>query len=229
MIHPCCSRCATYPPNTTPEALEAAAAATFEAYKQTLAADRHRLMDRYELCDVGMKVVGVGSVGTISMVLLLRGRDLNDPLFLQAKEADPSVLEEHLGPSEFDNHGRRVVEGQRLVQAQTDIFLGWSEGHGPEQHDFYLRQLRDWKGSVEIERAKPHELAFYAALRGLTLARGHARSGDPVAIRAYAGSGTNLDRAITAFAESYAKQNHDDFTRFQQAIADGRLEVAGKD
>jgi uncharacterized protein (DUF2252 family) len=214
------------PNEQDPAMLESAAAAAFEAYKETLADDCRVLLDRYELCDVGMKVVGVGSVGTLAMLLLLRGRDDGDPLLLQAKEADASVLEEHLGQSEYDNHGRRVVEGQRLVQAQTDIFLGWTAGLGPQRRHFYVRQLRDWKGSVEIEGGTPKRLRFYAGLCGLTLARGHARSGDAAAIQAYAGRGANLDRAMTAFAESYAKQNREDFERFQQAITDGRLEVA---
>jgi uncharacterized protein (DUF2252 family) len=207
--------------------LEAAAIAAFENYKQTLDDSRHRLLDHYDVVDVGIKVVGVGSVGTRCLLLLLRGRDENDPLFLQAKEAGPSVLEDHLLPSAYDNEGRRVVEGQRLVQAQSDIFLGWTEGLGPDHRHFYVRQRRDWKGSAEIETGgSPDQLCFYAGLCGLTLARGHARSGDAEAIRAYAGRGDTLDQAITDFAEAYAVQNLEDYDQFRQAIADGRLETA---
>jgi uncharacterized protein (DUF2252 family) len=206
-------------------ALEQVAAEAFEAYKSTLEDHRHALLDRYELVDVGVKVVGVGSVGTRCLVLFLIGRDENDPLFLQAKEAGASVLEDHLPPTRYDNHGRRVVEGQRAIQAQTDIFLGWTAGATGERH-FYLRQLRDWKGSAEIEEATPDQLSFYAELCGLTLARGHARSGDSEAIRAYAGRSDTLDRSITEFAERYARQNLEDYERFTQAITDGRLESA---
>ncbi len=214
------------PDEADPSVFESAATAAFQAYEQTVDDHMRFLLDRYELIDIGVKVVGVGSVGTRCLVLLLEGRDDQDPLFLQAKEANASVLEEHLGPSRFDNHGRRVVEGQRLTQAQTDIFLGWTEGKELEGRHFYVRQLRDWKGSVEVEGATPNQLAFYAGLCGTTLARGHARSGDATAIRAYCGGGGALDNAITAFAESYAAQNLEDFHRFEEAIASGRLEVA---
>lgn len=196
----------------------------YEKYTETLSDDRRWLLDRYSVVDFGLKVVGVGSVGTRCLIILLQGRDDGDPLFLQAKEATASVLEEFLEPSPYDNHGRRVVEGQRMIQAQSDVFLGWMRGR--EDHDFYMRQLRDWKGSVEIEKATPGQLDFYARLCGYTLARGHARSGDPVAIQSYAGKGDTLDRAVTAFAERYAKQNLEDYEAFCQAIADGRLEVA---
>jgi len=205
-------------------ALEASALEAFDDYKSTLNDDRHWLVDRYTPIDVGIKVVGVGSVGTRCLIILLEGRDGDDPLFIQAKEATASVLEEHLGPSPYRNHGRRVVEGQRMIQAQSDIFLGWTEGRGG--FDFYMRQLRDWKGSVEIDAVTPNQLRFYAWLCGRTMARGHARSGDPVAISSYAGKSDNLDRAVTAFAEAYTVQNLDDFGRFQAAIDDGRLEVA---
>lgn len=211
------------------EEIEALAVAAFEAYKPTLDEARRRLIERYTLMDVGVKVVGVGSVGTRALLLLLRGRNDEDPLFLQAKEADASVFEEFLDPSRYPNHGQRVVEGQRLVQAQSDIFLGWTVGEGPDNRDYYVRQLRDWKGSVEIDDATPAQLAFYAGLCGLTLARGHARSGDPEVIHGYVGSGTRLDEAIAEFAHSYARQNDEDYERFQQAIRDGRLEVAESD
>ncbi|KAA0233648.1 MAG: hypothetical protein JJLCMIEE_03205 [Acidimicrobiales bacterium] len=205
-------------------ALEAAALEAFDNYKSTLSDDRHWLLNRYTPVDVGIKVVGVGSVGTRCLIILLEGRDRDDPLFLQAKEATASVLEEHLEPSPYRNHGRRVVEGQRMIQAQSDIFLGWTEGR--EGVHFYLRQLRDWKGSVEVETVTPNQLRFYASLCGRTMARGHARSGDPVAISSYMGKSDNLDRAVTAFAEAYAVQNLEDYQRFNSAIDDGRLEVA---
>ena len=205
------------------------AVAAFEAYQPTLDEARRRLIQRYTLMDVGVKVVGVGSVGTRALLLLLRGRADDDPLFLQAKEANASVLEEFLGPSTHANHGQRVVEGQRLVQAQSDIFLGWTAGGGPDRRDYYVRQLRDWKGSVEVEDATPEQLSFYARLCGLTLARGHARSGDPEMISGYTGRGSNLGDAVSDFADAYARQNDEDYERFQQAIADGRLEVAARD
>jgi uncharacterized protein (DUF2252 family) len=207
------------------DAVEGAAHEAFENYKATLDDARHRLIDRYRLLDIGMKVVGVGSAGTRCLILLLEGRDERDALFLQAKEAGPSVLETSLGPSPYPNHGQRIVEGQRLVQAESDIFLGWTEGKIEGRH-FYIRQLRDWKGSVEIEGGTPDQLRFYADLCGRILARGHARSGDAVAIRAYCGGSDRLDRAVTDFAEGYTGQNLDDFGRFREAIDSGRLEAA---
>ncbi len=206
------------------DALEGAAYEAFEAYKATLDDARHFLLDRYRLVDIGVKVVGVGSVGTRCLIFLLVGRDQGDPLFLQGKEAGPSVLEEHLAPSPYPNHGQRVVEGQRLVQAESDIFLGWTEGKIEGRH-FYLRQLRDWKGSVEIDGGTPNQLRFYADLCGRTLARGHARSGDAASIAAYAGTSNRLDRAVTAFAEAYSAQNLEDYARFREAIDSGRLEA----
>ncbi len=214
------------PDGSDAEELRAAAADAFEAYKPTLDDAWRHLVEQYTLMDVGMKVVGVGSVGTRALVLLLRGRDDEDPLFLQAKEADSSVLEEFLAPSTYANHGQRVVEGQRLIQAQSDIFLGWTAARGPSRRDYYVRQLRDWKGSVEIEEATPKRLAFYAGLCGLTLARGHARSGHAEEITAYAGRRDRLDRAITDFSEAYARQNTEDYEQFQGAIHDGRIEAA---
>jgi uncharacterized protein (DUF2252 family) len=205
-------------------ALEAAALRVLESYKDSLNDDRRWLLDRYTPIDVGVKVVGVGSVGTRCLIILLTGRDGDDPLFLQVKEAVPSVLEPHLDPSPYANEGRRVVEGQRLVQARSDLFLGWAASD--EGRHFYLRQLRDWKGTVEIEGATPDELRFYAGLCGRTLARGHARSGDPVAIAAYAGGGDPLDRAVCDFAEAYAAQNQVDYERFLGAVEGGRLPVA---
>ncbi len=208
-----------------PDVLEGAALEALETYKSTLNADRHWLLDRYRLVDIGLKVVGVGSVGTRCIILLLQGRDEADSFFLQAKEAQASVLEAHLGASPYDNNGRRIVEGQRLAQAQSDIFLGWTEGRIEHRH-YYVRQLRDWKGSVEIEGATPEQLTFYADLCGRTLARGHARSGDPLAISSYMGKSGTFDRSIAAFAEAYAAQNLEDFARFEAAIGSGRLEAA---
>jgi uncharacterized protein (DUF2252 family) len=207
-----------------PDVLEGAALEALETYKSTLNADRHWLLDRYRLVDIGLKVVGVGSVGTRCIILLLQGRDEADSFFLQAKEAQASVLEAHLGDSPYQNNGRRVVEGQRLAQAQSDIFLGWTEGRIEGRH-FYVRQLRDWKGSVEIDGGTPDQLRFYADLCGRILARGHARSGDAASIAAYAGRSDRLDRAITAFAEAYAAQNLEDFAHFRDAIDSGRLEA----
>jgi uncharacterized protein (DUF2252 family) len=204
-------------------AMEAAAYAAFDLYKDTLADDRRCLLDRFTPVDIGVKVVGVGSVGTRCFIVLLQGRDRTDPLFLQIKEAGRSVLEEFLVPSVYPNQGRRVVEGQRLTQAQSDIFLGWTEG-GLEGRHYYVRQLRDWKGSAEVEGATPDQLMYYAQLCGMTMARGHARTGDPIAIAAYMGKGDTLDRAITEFADAYTEQNKRDYGRFRAAIDAGRLE-----
>lgn len=197
----------------------------FEAYKPTLHDDRRHLIDRYRVVDIGFKVVGVGSVGTRCFIVLLEGRDHTDPLFIQVKEADASVLEEHLGPSPYAHHGRRVVEGQRMIQSESDIFLGWTDG--PDGQQYYVRQLRDWKGSFDVEGADAERLRFYARLCGHTLARGHARSGDAAAIHAYAGRSDTLDRAIVGFAEAYAARNLADYRLFLAAIDDGRLPVAG--
>ncbi|MEZ5170709.1 MAG: DUF2252 domain-containing protein [Acidimicrobiia bacterium] len=212
------------PAEYDPRALEALVRRALESYKGTLSDERRWLLDQYTPIDVGIKVVGVGSVGTRCVIVLFQGRDGGDPLFLQAKEAEASVLEEHLEPSPYENSGRRVVEGQRLAQAQSDIFLGWTEGL--EGRQFYVRQLRDWKGSVEVEDGSPRQMRFYAGLCGRTLARGHARSGDPIAIAAYVGKGTVLDHALADFSEAYAAQNMDDYERFQEAIDNGRLEVS---
>jgi uncharacterized protein (DUF2252 family) len=203
-------------------ALEGVVHAGLEAYKESLSDDRRCLLDRFKIVDVGVKVVGVGSVGTRCLIVLLEGRDRQDPLFLQIKEAGPSVLEEHLDASVYANHGRRVVEGQKLTQAESDIFLGWTEG-GLEGFHFYVRQLRDWKGSVALDTGTPEQLAFYARLCGMTLARGHARTGDAVAIASYLGKSDSLDRAITDFSEGYADQNQRDYEAFTTAIHDGRL------
>ncbi|MFM8305184.1 MAG: DUF2252 domain-containing protein [Actinomycetota bacterium] len=205
------------------DALLEAAWASFEAYKDTLPDDRRSVLERYRPLDVGLKVVGVGSVGTRCLAMLLEGHDRNDPLFLQLKEATGSVYEGPLPVSRYDHHGRRVVEGQRLVQAVSDMFLGWTTG--PSNRHFYVRQLRDWKWSVDLGIVPIESLRNYAALCAWTLARGHARSGDSVAIDAYLGAGTNLDRALVAFAQQYATRNAQDYEEFLAAIESGHIEA----
>jgi uncharacterized protein (DUF2252 family) len=196
------------------------------SYRQTLEYDRRVLLEEFRLTDIARKVVGVGSVGTRAWIALMLGRDGQDPLFLQLKEAEASVLEEFLGPSEFSNHGERVVTGQRLMQASSDIFLGWlhvAEGIDGSDRDFYGRQLKDWKGSAEIERMKPSGLNAYGRLCGWTLARAHARSGDRIAIAAYLGKGTAFDRAIVEFSRAYAEQNERDYRALTAAVKSGRI------
>jgi len=207
-----------------PDAIADAAIATFEAYADTLHDDTRSVLERFRPLDIGIKVVGVGSVGTRCLVLLMEGHPRDDPLFLQIKEATTSVYEEFLEPSPYDHHGRRVVEGQRLAQSVNDIFLGWTTG--PEGRHFYVRQLRDWKFSVDLATVPVDELRNYAALCAWTLARGHARSGDAVAIDAYVGPNDRLDRAISAFAQDYADLNAKDYEAFRAAVHDGRLEAA---
>jgi hypothetical protein len=173
-------------------------------------------------------VVGVGSVGTLAWILLLLGRDDADPLFLQVKEAGPSVLEPHLGKSEFRNHGQRVVEGQRMMQATGDIFLGWlrnPKGIDGKPHDLYVRQLWDWKVSVDLEAILPRGLELYAQVCGWTLARAHARSGDRVAIASYLGKADVFDRAVADFAQAYADLNDRDYRALTAAVASGRIEA----
>ncbi|HKZ92225.1 MAG TPA: DUF2252 domain-containing protein [Candidatus Limnocylindrales bacterium] len=196
----------------------------FEAYRATLAESRREFLERYRFGDWALKVVGVGSVGTRCFVVVLLGRDEDDPLILQAKEATASVLEGPAPPSAFDNHGQRVVVGQRLMQATSDIFLGWSRGR--KGRDFYFRQLWDMKGSVDTSTLRPEGLAFYAGLCAWTLARAHARSGDAVAIAAYLGSADTFDGAIADFAESYADQNARDHRAYLAAIEAGTVAVA---
>jgi uncharacterized protein (DUF2252 family) len=182
-------------------------------YRRTLQPDRRRLIESYRLVDFARKVVGVGSVGTRCWIALFLGRDANDPLFLQIKEAEASVLEPHAGRSGFANHGQRVVEGQRLLQASSDILLGWvrTTGLDGKDRDFYLRQLWDWKMSADIDTMAPQVLGIYAQLCGWTLARAHARSGDRIAIAAYLGSNDAFDRAIADFSRDYADQNERDY------------------
>jgi uncharacterized protein (DUF2252 family) len=195
------------------------------AYRSTLPRDRRTLIERYRFVHAARKVVGVGSVGTRAWIVLMLGRDEEDPLFLQAKEAQASVLESFLGASELANHGERVVEGQRLMQAASDIMLGWLRTPGIDgvERDFYVRQLWDAKGSVSVETIEPNAMTVYAELCGATLAKAHARSGDAVAIAAYVGSADNLDKALDTFAESYADQNERDYDALKQAVADGRV------
>jgi uncharacterized protein (DUF2252 family) len=196
-----------------------------DSYRATLEPDRRVLLDRYRLVDFARKVVGVGSVGTRSYMAFLLGDDARDPLFLQAKEAGPSVLERFAGSSEFDNSGQRVVVGQRLMQAVGDIFLGWVrvQGFDGRTRDFYLRQLRDWKGSAEVGVMVPKGMAAYGKLCGWTMARAHARTGDRIAIAAYLGAGPVFDEAVAEFAAAYADQNERDHRSLLDAIASGRI------
>jgi uncharacterized protein (DUF2252 family) len=206
----------------TVEELETTIHEQFRAYRDTLQDDRRHLLERFEIVDVARKVVGVGSVGMRAFIVLLQGRDSGDPLFLQVKEATNSVLEDHLPKSRYSEPGERVVQGQRLMQAASDIFLGWTKGAEVGRH-LYWRQLRDMKSSANVEAMSPPTLAFYAEICGQTLARAHARSGDPIAIAAYLGKKDRFDRSIVDFSERYADQNDEDYRAFAQAVRDGRL------
>jgi uncharacterized protein (DUF2252 family) len=208
----------------TPEEARAVVEEQFQAYLGTLSDDRRLLLGRFRIVDAARKVVGVGSVGTRAFMVLLEGRDSGDPLFLQVKEATTSVLEAHLPGSRYPNPGQRVVEGQRLMQAVSDIFLGWTTGVQVNRH-YYWRQLRDMKGSAAVEAMAPFGLKFYAQICGWTLARAHARSGDPIAINQYLGSGKSYDKAIADFSARYADQNQRDYEAFVQAVAKGRIEA----
>ena len=194
----------------------------FRAYTETLNDNRRLLLERFSITDVARKVVGVGSVGTRAWIVLLEGRDSNDPLFLQVKEATRSVLEDHLPRSRYDNPGERVVQGQRLLQAASDIFLGWTKGLQSDRY-YYWRQLRDMKTSVVVEGMSPVGMAYYARLCGWTLARAHARTGDPIAIAEYLGQDTDFENAIADFSNAYARQNQRDFEAFIDAIARGMI------
>jgi len=205
-----------------------------EDYLVTLRPDRAELLRQYRVVDVAHKVVGVGSVGTRTWIVLLLGRDAGDPLFLQAKAASPSVLSRFLGPSPYAHHGERVVRGQHTMQAASDIFLGWhraddsgvagsSDGAGGGLRDYYVRQMRDWKASADIAKMSPGALAWYAELCAWSLARAHARSGDRIAIAAYLGSSESFDRAVTTFAELYAVQNERDYRTLAAAVGSGTL------
>jgi uncharacterized protein (DUF2252 family) len=196
-------------------------------YRRSLLGDRRHLLEDFRFVHIAHKVVGVGSVGTRAWIVLMLGRDDADPLFLQAKEAQASVLAPFVGKSRFANQGQRVVEGQRLMQAASDIFLGWerAEGLSGEQRDFYIRQLRDWKGSWPPEAMNPGAMGVYGQVCARTLARAHARSGDRIAIGAYLGKSDAFDRAIVEFAEVYADQNDRDYDALKEAAASGRIDV----
>jgi uncharacterized protein (DUF2252 family) len=216
------------PADMDPTGVEEMLVNTIGGYKRTLAADRRHLLDQYrhEVADVARKVVGVGSVGTRCWIMLMLGRDSSDPLFLQVKEAGPSVLSQFAGRSRFENQGQRVVDGQRLMQAASDIFLGWyrmNPAPDGQVRDYYIRQLRDWKLSLDTETMDPGGLSYYGEVCAWTLARAHARSGDRIAIAAYLGSADTFDRAIAEFASGYADQNERDFAALGEAAASGRV------
>jgi uncharacterized protein (DUF2252 family) len=200
----------------------------YRKYRRTLQGDRRHLVEQFRWLDIARKVVGVGSVGTRCWIVLLVGRDADDPLFLQVKEAQASVLEPYLGRSKYSNSGQRVVEGQRLMQSFSDIFLGWvraEETLDGEPRDFYFRQLWDWKTSVDLDTILPRGLEFYGEVCGFLLARAHARSGDRVAIASYLGKGDTFDRALLDFARGYADQTEKDHAALRKAADTGRIEV----
>jgi uncharacterized protein (DUF2252 family) len=201
--------------------------ALFDEYRESLEANRHSLVQRFRYAGMARKVVGVGSVGTRAWVVMLLGRDADDPLLMQVKEAAQSVLEPYLAASDYANAGQRVVMGQRLMQASSDILLGWLHCMGPDGHvgDYYVRQLRDWKGSAVVESAGPQLLADYGRSCGHALARAHARTGDRVAIAGYLGRSDAADIALTRFAEAYANQNQRDYAALQQAVTDHRVAI----
>jgi len=197
------------------------------SYRRTLSGDRRKLLERFRVVDAARKVVGVGSVGTRAWIVLLLGRDGDDPLFLQFKEAQPSVLQPFLAKSEFANQGQRVVEGQRLTQAASDIILGWIRTTGLDglKRDFYVRQLWDAKGTAIIELMDTNAMSAYARVCAGELARAHARSGDAVAIASYLGNSDTFDRALALFAESYADQNERDYEALADAVKSGRVKA----
>jgi uncharacterized protein (DUF2252 family) len=207
--------------------VEDAIVESLRRYRRTLAEDRRHLFDRYRFVDLARKVVGVGSVGTRCWVALLLGQDEHDPLFLQVKEAEASVLEKWSTKSKFGNHGQRVVEGQRLMQAASDIMLGWDRVEGVDgiSRDYYMRQLWDWKVSAPVETMTPEVMRTYAQVCGWTLARAHARSGDATAIGAYLGTGDVFDQAMVRFADAYAEQNDLDHRALTEAIKSGQMEA----
>jgi uncharacterized protein (DUF2252 family) len=214
-------------PESEHHAIDEAAREIIRAYRRTLPRDRRKLLERYRYVHAARKVVGVGSVGTRAWIMLLLGRDGGDPLFLQFKEAQRSVLEPFLAKSEFGQCGQRVVEGQRLMQSASDILLGWERIAGLDGvvRDFYIRQLWDAKGSAVVETMDPSALELYGEICAWTLARAHARSGDAVAIASYLGKGDTFDRALAAFSEAYADQNERDFGALEAAVASGRVEA----
>ena len=214
------------PADSDRNALEAQLADLIGKYRRTLETDRRYLLEQFEFCDMARKVVGVGSVGTRCWIVLMLGRDNTDPLFLQVKEAEASVLSRFVGASKYTNQGQRVVAGQRLMQASSDIFLGWQRtvaGLDGKTRDFYVRQLRDWKFSLDVNAMVPRGMRLYGELCGWTLARAHARSGDRIAISAYLGRSDVFDQAITQFAAAYADQNDRDHQALVDAVASGRI------
>jgi uncharacterized protein (DUF2252 family) len=206
-----------------PAEIEEFVRGVIRSYRRTLSTDRRRLLERFRYAHAARKVVGVGSVGTRAWIVLMLGRDETDPLFLQLKEAQASVLEPFLGSSTFAKHGQRVVEGQRLMQAASDIMLGWIRIDGVDgvSRDFYIRQLWDGKGSALVETMNPSTMTVYAQVCGRALAKAHARSGDAIAIASYLGAGDTFDRALASFAEAYADQNDRDYQALQDAVAAG--------
>ena len=196
-------------------------------YRRTLETDRRHLIENFNYIHMARKVVGVGSVGTRAWILLMLGRDDQDPLFLQAKEAQESVLERFVGKSQYANSGQRVVAGQRLMQAASDIFLGWHRltGLDGQLRDFYIRQLRDWKGSADVDTMAASVMTLYARICAATLARAHARSGDRIAIASYLGNRDAFDQAIADFSSAYADQNERDYQALVDAVDSGRLEA----
>ncbi len=215
------------PSETDRSGLKAFVTGLIAQYRRTLETDRRDLLGQFEFCDMARKVVGVGSVGTRCWIILMLGRDEDDPLFLQVKEAEASVLSRFVGASKYKNQGQRVVAGQRLMQASSDIFLGWQHveegGLDGKPRDFYVRQLRDWKFSLDIETMIPAGMRMYGAVCGWTLARAHARSGDRIAIAAYLGGSDVFDRAVTEFAAAYADQNERDHQALVAAVKSGRI------
>jgi uncharacterized protein (DUF2252 family) len=209
------------------EQLEQQVREIIRGYRSSLQADRRHVLEGYNFADMAHKVVGVGSVGARTWVILLLGRDDQDPLFLQAKEVHPSVLERFLGKSKYPNCGQRVVAGQRMMQAASDIFLGWQRAQGADgiERDFHVRQLRDWKFSVDIAALDRVLLTTYGRLCGWTLARAHARSGDRIAIASYLGKADTFDKATTAFAVAYADQTERDHEALAAAVKGGRVQA----
>ena len=194
-------------------------------YRQSLPTDRRHLLEQYQFSQLARKVVGVGSVGTRCWIVLMHGGRQDDVLFLQAKEAEASVLERFTKKSQYANHGARVVAGQRLMQASSDIMLGWQRNEGVDgvERDFYIRQLQDWKGSIDTDDAIPQGMKAYGELCAHTLARAHARSGDRIAIASYLGNSNSFEKGVTRFAEAYADQNERDYELFKAACKSGRL------
>ena len=214
------------PADADRERLQAELTALVARYRRSLGTDRRYLLEQFQMADIARKVVGVGSVGTRCWIVLMLGRDSSDPLFLQVKEAGPSVLEDFAGPTKYANHGQRVVAGQRLMQAASDIFLGWPRsrfGPGTASYDFYIRQLRDWKASAHVATMAPAAMRAYGQLCGWTLARAHARSGDRIPIAAYLGRSAVFDQAVGEFAAAYADQNERDHRALARAVKAGRV------